>query len=418
MNVLPSSRLALASVCLAVAVIGMWNALHYSPGNGYDAAAHMAYADGLVPGGRLPEESTTGEYFNPPGFYAAAGAVDWLAGHLGISEPHRATLALNVLLLLGTMLLASLIARELWPDRPAIGLAAAAFVGFVPVTVKAAAMFHPETATLFLSTLAVWLCIRTFSNPRLAYALGLTLGAAQLVRAFALWTVAAVVLALLVGRRIRPLLIALALAVAVPAPWYIHQVVRFGSPIVFNRSAPSTPLPERRPTSFYLDPGLPAAVTHPYRPHFTNRLLPTVYTELWGDYFGVWVWKPADGKPTDGARHRLELQSILGVLPSLLALGGIVALLRRFLRSQEDIAQRVRPVLVLPGLGLLGFLFFTVSYPSNDGDVLKATYLLSTVSCWAVGFGYAIDRIRGRWRVPAFALLAVSLVAELPFLLY
>src|SRR5947209_3983024 len=148
---------ALLAICAFVVVNGLWNAHAYPPGQGYDAADHIAYADGLVPGGNLPHGH--GEYYTPPGFYAAAGSVDWLARKAGLGEPHRAAQVLNVLLLLGTTLLVWRIARLLWPQRPRIALGAAAFVAFLPVTVKAEAMFHPETLDLFLVTLALWLCV-------------------------------------------------------------------------------------------------------------------------------------------------------------------------------------------------------------------------------------------------------------------
>jgi hypothetical protein len=64
-------------------------------------------------------------------------------------------------------------------------------------------------------------------------------------------------------------------------------------------------------------------------------------------------------------------------------------------------------------LGLLGYLAFTVSYPSTDGDVLKATYLLTTAPAWAIAFGAAVDRLwaRGRLRAPvALVLVACALV--------
>ena len=38
-------------------------------------------------------------------------------------------------------------------------------------------MFHPETMSLFFATLALWLCVRTFADPRYAWALGVALGA-------------------------------------------------------------------------------------------------------------------------------------------------------------------------------------------------------------------------------------------------
>ena len=75
-------------------------------------------------------------------------------------------------------------------------------------------------------------------------------------------------------------------------------------------------------------------------------------------------------------------------------------------------------VALLPGLGVLGYLYFTVSYPTPDGDVLKASYMLTTAPAWALAFGYAVDRLPGRLRVAVAALLAASALAALPFLLY
>ena len=43
---------------------------------------------------------------------------------LGVGEPHRAAMALNVLFVLGTVLLVWLIARELWPGRERFALGA------------------------------------------------------------------------------------------------------------------------------------------------------------------------------------------------------------------------------------------------------------------------------------------------------
>ena len=77
---------------------------------------------------------------------------------------------------------------------------------------------------------------------------------------------------------------------------------------------------------------------------------------------------------------------------------------------------RRRPL--LPGLGILGYLYFTVSFPTPDGDVLKGTYMLTTVAGWALGFGYALDRLRGNWKTLAIALCVLCALVELPFLVY
>jgi hypothetical protein len=401
---------AFAALCVFVVALGLLNVARYSPTAGYDAADHMAYADGLVWEGDFPDG--VGSYYTPPGYYAVAGVADWLAEQAGVGEPHRGGMAVNVLFLLGTVLLVRLIARELWPGRERLGLGAAAFVALLPVTVKAEAMFHPETMSLFLATLALFFCVRAFADPWYAVPLGLTLGAGQLVRAFALWTVAAVAIALFTGRRWRPLIVTLVLAAAIPAPWYVHQRVEYGGSPVFNRPTVEKPLLERRPLAFYVDPGVPEVVTKPYREHFLNQALPTTYTELWGDYFGIWTWKGV-GEPTAGQRHRLQLQSVVGLLPTGLAVAGWLAFLLTSLRSPPRLA-----VALLPALGIVGYLYFTVSYPTPDGDVLKATYMLTTTAGWALGFGYALERLRGRWWPVAAVLLALCALAQLPFLLY
>jgi hypothetical protein len=106
-------------------------------------------------------------------------------------------------------------------------------------------------------------------------------------------------------------------------------------------------------------------------------------------------------------------QSLVGLLPSLLAVVGAALFLVRSRRAPERLA-----VALLPALGILGYLYFTVSYPTPDGDVLKATYMLSTAGAWAVGFGYALERLRGRLRLGALVLVALCLAVELPYLVY
>ena len=419
---LTDGRLPLVAVCVFALAVGLWNAANYPTGAGYDAAEHIAYADGLVPGLHLPPRnlgkgSAPTEYYTPPGFYLLAGSVDWLAKQTGYGDPDRAGQVLNALLFVGTVLLVAAIARQLWPGRRRIEIGAAAFMAFLPVVVETSAMFHPEPLSLFLSTLALLLCVRTFANPRYAWALGVTLGAAQLVRAFALWTVAAVVLALLAGRRFRPLVVVLVLAALIPSPWYIHQRLAYGGQPEFPQPASRLGLP----LSFYLDPGIPGLVTRPVRTSHHRLAIPTTYDSIWGDYFGIWAWHAGtplpDGRrvtsPGGSARRQLQLQSLLGLVPTLLALFGWVAFARASLRERAGLA-----VALLPAFAIVGYLYFAVLYWQPDGALLKATYMLTAASAWAIAFGYALDRLRGRLWYVTLVLLGLCALAELPFIVY
>ena len=379
----------------------------------------MMYANDLFPGLRLqhPSKTTATEYYTPPGFYFLAGSVDWIAKQLGSGDPDRAGQVLNIAYWLGTILLVAAIARELWPGRRRIELGAAAFVALLPVVVETEAMFHPEPLSLLLSTLALWLCVRTFASPRYMVALGVTLGCAQLVRAFALWTVAAVFLALLAGRRWRELTVVLALAVLIPAPWYIHQRMTYGGQpgVLPARAGLAAPLgvllrardPRRRHEALPLEP------SRALDPRDLRRALGRLLGGL-----GLARRQPDQGEhdrhgPDGGAAPPARPPVAPRPFPTLVALVGWLLLARASLRRPQALA-----VALLPALGIVGYLYFAVSYWTDDGDLLKATYMLSAAGAWALGFGYALDRLRGRAWPVVLALLGVCALVGLPFIVY
>ena len=384
-----------------------WNAAKYPSGLGYDVQQHQEYADLLIHHGEIPGAGTRSEYYTPPGFYALAGLATVIGEHVHSGDPHKLAQVLNWVVLLATAGVLWLLARELFPGRRWLQVATLGFFCFLPVVLRVGAMFHPEPLSLLLSSVALLLAARILGQRdyrvALVAACGIALGLGQLVRAFSLWTFAAVVIAFLVARVPWRVLVVVVLATAVVAsPWYIRQTVRYGNP-VFDRPAPSKPIYDRRPARFYVGLGLPQVFTDPIRPHFVNEAVPTTYSEVWGDYFGVWK----------GDRER---QSFLGLVPTLLALVGWIGLLV----AARRVPARL-PVALLPGLGILGYLYFTVSYPTPDGDVLKASYMLTTAPGWALGFGLACDWIarRGRrWAVALTVVLVALALLSLPFLLY
>jgi hypothetical protein len=76
-------------------------------------------------------------------------------------------------------------------------------------------------------------------------------------------------------------------------------------------------------------------------------------------------------------------------------------------------------VTLLPLAGIAGMLYFTVSYPTPDGDVIKATYMLTAVPAWALAFGFAVERAaRGRFAPILVAILAAAALVSLRFAVY
>jgi len=420
-------RLVQAFAALAGLIV-LWNAASYPSGAGYDAASHREYADFLIQHHRLPIRGETPEYYSPPLYYWVAGALTWVGRQIGLGDPHKLGQLLNVPAVIGTVLLVAALARLLWQERRWLPAVAAGFVALSPVLTRTAAMFNPEPVDLFVSALCLYLAarmlVRRDFSLRSAAALGLALGCGEMVRQFSLWTLAVVVLAFLAALSVRSAerrLIAASLAVVVAAcavvalPWYVYRAQHYGN-AVFDRPHSAKPLWERRPASFYVEPGLPALFTRPYRPHLANLAGPETYADLWGDWYGVFHWSHAtEARPSPARNGWLVFQNVLGIAPTVLALVGWLLLLARSLRRRD---APLLLVSLLPLAGIAGYLFFTVSYPTIDGDVLKPTYMLTTLGAWALCFAWLATTLGERRPRLVFGALAVLALLDLPFVVY
>jgi hypothetical protein len=424
---LTPERLTWALVALGGAIV-LWNAAAYPAGAGYDAPSHREYADFLIQHLRLPFRNETPEYYSPPLYYVVAGAVTWVGRQAGLGDPHKLGQLLNVPVVVGTLLLVVALARLLWPERRWLAPAAAGYVALSPVLTRTASMFNPEPTDLFVSMLCLYLAARMFVHRRYtwraALGLGVALGCGEMVRQFSLWTLAVVVLAFAAALWSRAgerralaasLAIALAACAAIALPWYAYRAVHSGN-AVFDRPHSAQPLWERRPASFYVGTGLPDLFTRPYRPHMVNRAWPETYADMWGDWYGVFAWsKATHAKPSAPRNAWLVVQNVVGLVPTALALAGWLVLLAQSLRRRD--APRLL-VGLLPLAGIAGYLFFTVSYPTPDGDVLKPVYMLTTLGGWALCFGWAATKLGER--SPRLVIGALGLLAllDLPFVLY
>jgi len=414
-------------VLVAEAALLAWNAWHYDWLRGYDAFANAQYADVVSREYRLPSEAESGVWHTPPLWFALAGALGRLTTALGLGHAQRPGQLLAAAAGLVTCVLVLLLARVLWPERPVLHLVALVFVAASPALVRASAMYHPETLAVALATGGVLVAaraLRTRWTIGSAAAAGALLGLACLTRA---WAVPVLVAVLVVAglhawdtRRWMPVATCAAVALALFAPWLVNQQLAHGSALAFNRPPPSGSLLERRPASFYLGPRSLRALEHPITPLFRDELVPHLYADWWGDWALTWDSPPPPAPAAllpSGVVSERARQAAVGVLPSALALAGLIAL------GLLAVARR-SPLLALLPLSAVGvgtaYVAFVVRYPSPDGDTIKATYLLMALPAAAVAAAFVIDALRPRGRAWATAgVVAVSaLVAvQLPFLI-
>ena len=427
------SRLHSRTVDLAVSgsllgllvVVAVWNAFVYPPLGGFDAREHLAYAYDLRDG-RLPEG---GASYTPPGYYALAALAIRFGEALGMETPEHLAQLLNALCLVGCGALVLLLGRLLLPGRPLARWSALAFFACSPVVLKTGAMFHPQPLAMLLSLVALtttaWMVARRDYRLLLWTALALSLAGAQLVRSVSIWVVGVVLVTLVAAaiaqrehrRRIVSALALCGLAIVLlPLPWYLHNQSAGGN-AVFGRGMSLVSFDSRWPAEFYVDPGLPDVITHPQRAELGVGVVPILYAETWGDFFGIWSW--GGGRPalTAAVDRRLALQSIVGLPLTALALAGWFAFVA-FTASRWREAPERLVVALVPLVGLAAVVYYATRSYRPDGDTVKALFLLPAVPFWALSFGFAVDVLVERSRrvgLVVLAILALCLLVSLSF---
>jgi hypothetical protein len=382
-----------------IAGIGLHNVISYPPWAGFDSTEYLAYARGLVEDGTLGSD---GAGYTPPGYFGIAGVGIKVFEALGSEDPDKAGQYVNLVLLIGTAALVLAIAATLLPTRPLAQNAALGFFGLVPVVQKIFAMFHPQPLVTFLSALALLLVTRMivagrYSGRSLA-ALAVTVAAAQLVRSAGVWTALVVVASLLAAsacgrlprrQTLKGLGVMAAGLALLAVPWWVY-LQRTGGNALLGRGLSIWPDFSSWPLRFYVSFGWPDLLTHPTRFGLPPRFLPLLYSDTWGDYFGIWSWGATKGDLDGSANDRLLLQSLAGVAPSVVAVGGWVAVARLALGRLRDHAAWI-PTLLFPPLALVGCLYYATKAPTPDGDTVKALFLLPAIPAVAVCFGFALD---------------------------
>jgi 4-amino-4-deoxy-L-arabinose transferase-like glycosyltransferase len=414
-------------VLVAEAALLAWNAWHYDWLRGYDAFANEQYADVVSREYRLPAVDESGVWHTPPLWFALAGSLGRLTTALGLGHAQRPGQLLAAAAGLATCVLVFLLARALFPERRVVHLVALVLVAASPALVRASAMYHPETLAVALATGGVLVAaraLRTRWTLGSAVAAGALLGLACLTRA---WAVPVLVAVLVVAglnawdtRRWAPFAVCAAVSLALLAPWLVNQELAHGSALAFNRPPPSGSVLDRRPASFYLGPRSLRALEHPVTPLFRNELVPHLYADWWGDWALTWDSPPPPAPAAllpSGVVSERARQALIGVLPSLLALAGLIALgLLSGARRSASLA-----ILPLSAVGVVtAYVVFAVRYPSTDGDTIKATYLLMALPAAAVGAAVVIDALRPRGRALATAgvvALGALVAVQLPFLI-
>jgi len=444
-------------VLLALVLFGAglvaWNASVYPWPMSYDAEHHGRYVAALAQG-RLPDFEDTREYFSPPLPYLVPAAL--VAAGASLDTAMRAGQLQNVGFWLGLSFVTLLLAEELRPGSRVVKRGALFFLATLPVLHRTFTFLRGEPLLALLSVLAVVLAHRQFASgppPEArghAVRLGLVLGLLLLTRQQGIFVIGAVTLMALGRafaepstrrRRLFDLCVAGALTCVVAGGFYLSLWTRYGSPAAFNKRRAPFSL-ANRPAFFYFGTGDGLLFRDPLRPSFKGQLLPTLYADAWGDYYGYFLVYAWDARrdcllhPADFEEFLVEKRSkgwlvtnryeraaalaranLLSLLPTFFLTLGLLAALARLPALWSPEPDRASLLRLLLGLAvvisLVGYVALLLTIRHALGTTIKATYVLPVFPFLAVLAADLLERWskvrKGGFVAAAVGLLAVAL---------
>jgi len=450
---LKRERLLPLLVFVLIQVVMLFDVTLHDPRIGYDAGEHLKYIATLA-NGQLPDPSDSSEFFSPPLPYAVPAIFNALGFGL-IGWAGKAAQFANLLYSIGVCIFVLKICNLLSPGSFELQFWSLALLAIIPAYYKSFSMVRGEPLLCLFAMASVYYALRAFgeaSRRRWDFiVLGVLLGLAVLCRqwGFLIFPALAIYAVMipapnLIARllKLRPLVLSFVIAALVGGWYYVGLHQRFGKVTAFNQEAQRWSL-AKEPARFYFGLGLDAVFTDPIRPEFANELIPTFYSEFWGDwecYFVVYGRRLESGIIISGyelaGRLRLDpsaqtfytnrftiapwlgLAQAGALVPSMLFFAGfIMAMAALFGRGPGTRADGMLALVILTSM--TGYLWFLIGFPNGSGNTIKATYLLQIMPMLAILGARMLLIIRDRsprfYRV-ILGLLPVSAMLLAPFL--
>ncbi len=381
---------------------------------GYDAGAHRWYIEVLP--FNLPTNLDTREFFSPPLAYIFPSILDSVCDKIVEVNNYffdctlfygKATQLLQVLLFISILLLLLKISQLIEPSNIYYKRSLLMLFTILTVNYKTFAMIRGEPYISFFMFCLLYLIVNSLKNENIfelsnLIKIGVLLGLMALSRQWGfLFFPSIVILLLLIKKKneqisikeiFRLLIIIFVVAFIVCGWFYIHLFIDYGSFTTFNREPTSFKFTNQPETFYFGDGSFDFYVfKEPFRIHFRNQLVPVLYSDTWGDYWGYFLYNypylkshPSlkDNTPAMAAyTGRVNLVSLLPTAILIIGLFSIPTIFYKKLNEFDKIFYIFTSSAVL--FIFVGYLWVLIKYPylengkfNSKGDIIKATYII------------------------------------------
>ena len=377
------SDFVFALISFLTLYILIYNIFFYNPILGYDGEAHYNYVNYfsryLPYEIKIPSMDDTREFFSPPLGYL----IPSLAQVVCRNVIHQVLFWLNVSLFIESYsnipvfaYIATILINLLLKIIQQVVLCHFKLISLLAVNYRTISMIRGEPYILFFLSIFILLVLKIEKNdfnlnPKLIIFSGITIACIALSRQWGFFLFLPLLILLFESDlkiKYFNFWSASAFIGFLGSSWfYISLYNRYGSLTAFNMESKGFSLSNQE-LSYYF-PNLSHfqyLFSKPIRPNLDNQFFSILYSDLWGDYWGYFVFT---SRFLDVGRNQLNIGdylarvNILSVFTSILIVSFCFLTYKHY--KQYFLIKYINLAIIV---SFIGFFLFTVAYPSSTGD--------------------------------------------------
>tara|TARA_B100001287_G_scaffold276829_1_gene289844 strand:- start:1718 stop:3073 length:1356 start_codon:yes stop_codon:yes gene_type:complete len=374
----------------------IYNILHYNPILGYDGEAHFNYVDYVsryLPNEiRLPSKIDTREYFSPPLGYLVPSIAQVICRNVIESNNFlldcrpiygKATQIFQSFMYIVTIIINLYTLKIFNKSNSFLNTGYLLLVSLFAVNYRTISMIRGEPYILFFLSLFLIIIYKAENidyelNLKLIFSAGIIIACISLSRQWGFLLFIPLVFLLFFHSSKRKYFLfwfTSSLIGALSSAWfYIGLYQKYGTITAFNMDSERFSFSNQK-LSFYIPniEDLEYLFNKPIRPNLDNQFFSILYSDLWGDYWGYFVFT---SRHLDIGRNQLLVGNylarvnIVSVVTSLLIVSFCYFVVKKF-KSNFFINYLNYAII----FSFVGFLLFAIIFPTN-GDTIKASYII------------------------------------------
>ena len=391
------SKYVFVLISISTLYVLVYNIQHYNPILGYDAEAHYGYVDYfsryLPYEFRLPSDVDTREFFNPPLAYLVPAIGQVICRNLIESnnflvdcQPVYGNVAqiFQSFMYISTILVNLYTLKLFNKSNSFLNASYLLIISLFAVNYRTISMIRGEPYILFFLSLFILILYKAEEtnynlNYKLIFSAGVIISCIALSRQWGFLLFFPLVFLLFFKRSKKQYFLFWLFSSVIGAlfsSWfYIGLYQKYGSFTAFNYKSPGFSFGNQK-LSFYIPniEHLEYLFTKPIRPFLDNQFFSILYSDLWGDYWGYFVFT---SRHLDAGRNQPIIGdyfariNLFSVLTSLIII--FSCYLARKIYKSNFFTKYLSTAIIF---SLVGYLLFAISYPTSNGDTIKATYII------------------------------------------